>query len=253
MADKSKISWTDSSWNPVTGCERVSPGCDNCYAFTFAERMRGATGWPVGFDLQLRPKALYAPFRWKAPRRIFVNSMSDLFWHAIPEPYLRDVWQVMLQADQHIYQVLTKRPHLARQKIERLGLKLAPHIWLGVSVERQRFADHRIPELLRIAELAEDPRRIVLFLSCEPLLGPLDLMPYIDPTVVVTACQVDTTNPRTVEALTELAAAFTRLGANNPASDEVVQMIAEQAIAYFVDPDEYTEVGFVSKGVGRWL
>ena len=174
MAETTGISWTNSTWNPVTGCQRVSPGCDHCYALELAERMRGAPGWPVGFDLQLREKALRYPVKWKTPRRIFVNSMSDLFWQAIPEDYLRRVWDVMLEADQHIYQVLTKRPHLATQKIERLGLEMADHIWMGVSVESQRFADHRIPELSKI------PAK-VRFLSCEPLLGELDLWQWLHP------------------------------------------------------------------------
>ena len=174
MAVDSKIEWTDSTWNPVTGCTQISPGCDNCYAKAIAERFRGGTGWPVGFDVQLRPNRLRDPLKWKEPRRIFVNSMSDLFHRGIPPSYLGQVFDVMLEADQHTYQILTKRPHrMAWELNERYRGPLPQHIWLGTSVENQEFADNRIPALLE----CDAP---VKFLSCEPLLGPLDLTPWLD-------------------------------------------------------------------------
>ena len=164
---RSSIEWTDATWNPVTGCTEVSPGCAHCYAKTFAERFRGVPGHPYerGFDLQLRPERLDQLLRWKKPRSIFVNSMSDLFHEAVPEEYIREVFAVMALADQHRFQVLTKRS-------ERLA-ELAPslpwpaHVWMGVSVENQRWTS-------RIDYLREVPAT-VRFLSCEPLMGPLDL------------------------------------------------------------------------------
>ena len=164
---RSDIEWTEATWNPVTGCVEVSPGCAHCYAKTFAERFRGVPGHPYerGFDLQLRPERLEQPLRWKKPKSIFVNSMSDLFHKDVPEDYIREVFEVMRIADQHRFQVLTKRS-------ARL-LKLAPslpwprNVWMGVSVESQRFA-------CRVDDLREVPAA-VRFLSCEPLLGALDL------------------------------------------------------------------------------
>ena len=164
---RSKIEWTDATWNPVTGCTQISPGCAHCYAKTFAERFRGVPGHPyeLGFDPQLRPKRLDQPLRWTKPRTIFVNSMSDLFHEDVPDSYIHEVFEVMQAADQHRYQVLTKRA-------ERLAA-LAPslpwpdHIWMGVSVENQRWTS-------RIAPLRGTPAAIK-FLSCEPLLGPLEL------------------------------------------------------------------------------
>ena len=164
---RSKIEWTEATWNPVTGCTQISPGCAHCYAKTFAERFRGVPGHPYenGFDLQPRPDRLEQPLRWKKPRTIFVNSMSDLFHPDVPDDYIKQVFEVMEAADRHRFQVLTKRS-------ERLA-ELAPYlpwqsnVWMGVSVENQRFAS-RIDDL-RTVEAS------VRFLSCEPLLGPLDL------------------------------------------------------------------------------
>ncbi len=164
---RSDIEWTEATWNPVTGCVEVSPGCAHCYAKTFAERFRGVPGHPYerGFDLQLRPERLEQPLRWKQPKSIFVNSMSDLFHKDVPEDYIREVFEVMRIADQHRFQVLTKRS-------ERL-IELAPslpwprNVWMGVSVENQRFV-HRIGHLRAVPAA-------IRFLSCEPLLGALDL------------------------------------------------------------------------------
>ena len=164
---RSQIEWTDATWNPVTGCTQISPGCGHCYAKTFAERFRGVPGHPYerGFDLQLRPERLDQPLRWKKPRTIFVNSMSDLFHPGVPDDYVHEVFEIMAAAGQHRFQVLTKRA-------ERLA-ELAPslpwpdHVWMGVSVESQHWTS-------RIDHLRETSAAIK-FLSCEPLLGPLEL------------------------------------------------------------------------------
>ncbi len=134
MSDKSAIEWTDATWNPITGCTQVSPGCDHCYALTFAERFRGVPGhhFEQGFDLRLWPGRLELPLTWKKPRRIFVNSMSDLFHQDVPSEFIRQVFDTMVRADWHTYQVLTKRS----ARLARLGptLPWPPHIWAGRSV-----------------------------------------------------------------------------------------------------------------------
>lgn len=166
VADRSRIEWTSATWNPVTGCDRVSPGCAHCYALTFAERWRGIPGHPYqqGFDLKLWPERLPIPLTWKRPRFIFVNSMSDLFHESIPFEFVCDVFRTMKQADWHTFQILTKRA-------ERLA-ELAPlldwpdNVWMGVSIENRRFV-HRA-DLLRKVPAA------VRFISAEPLLGSLE-------------------------------------------------------------------------------
>lgn len=206
MADQSKIEWTDATWNPVTGCTKVSPGCDHCYAETFAERWRGTKGhhFENGFDVQLRPERLDQPLSWKKPRKVFVNSMSDLFHKDVPDLFITQVFDVMEQAKQHTFQVLTKRHDRMRAFVQRReaakreyaekfdhcpteAMRNSPaaewarkravtppeNIWLGVSVEDQKWADIRIPSLL------ETPAA-VRFLSCEPLLGPVDLTKHLD-------------------------------------------------------------------------
>ena len=173
MSKNSNISWTTHTWNPVTGCTQVSSGCDNCYALRIAERFRGGKAWPNGFDVTLRPHRLDEPLRWREPARIFVNSMSDLFHRDIPDDYLRQVWEVMLRADHHTYQVLTKRAHRMLRKIRSLELPTPEHIWLGVSTENQLMADNRIPPLLELPN-------VVRWVSCEPLLGPVDLGRYLN-------------------------------------------------------------------------
>ena len=167
MADRSTIEWTEATWNPVTGCDKVSPGCAHCYAETFAERFRGVPGHPyeLGFDLQLRPERLDQPLQWTRPRTIFVNSMSDLFHDAIPDDYIRSVFDVMQRAHWHIFQVLTKRAERLRDLAAHLPWPA--NVWMGVSVENQRWTS-RIDALRDVAAH-------VRFLSCEPLLGPLEL------------------------------------------------------------------------------
>ena len=167
MSDKSSIEWTDATWNPVTGCTKVGPGCDHCYAERFAERFRGVRGHPYehGFDLVLRPERLFQPMQWHRPRMIFVNSMSDLFHKEIPSTYIDKVFDVMENANQHIFQILTKRSsRMATYINTRYSDEPTPrHIWMGVSVEDS----HRTG---RIAYLKQ-ANATIRFLSFEPLLG----------------------------------------------------------------------------------
>jgi protein gp37 len=173
MSDKSKIEWTDATWNPVRGCTKISPGCKHCYAETFAERFRGVPGHPYeqGFDLRLVPEKLEEPLKWKTPRLIFVNSMSDLFQVGVPDEYIAKVAAVMDAAKWHTFQVLTKRAERMRSL---LNTKLqfaahSSHIWWGVSVEDQKYGVPRIDEL-RHANAA------MRFLSVEPLLEDIGLL-----------------------------------------------------------------------------
>lgn len=165
MSASSSIEWTDATWNPVTGCTKVSQGCKNCYALRFAERFRGVRGHPYeqGFDLRLWPERLNLPLQWKEPRRIFVNSMSDLYHPSVPDGFVRNVFATMVEASWHTFQILTKRA-------ERLGeigptLPWRSNIWQGVSIEN-----------MDVAWRADRLRRVpaqVRFLSLEPLLGSL--------------------------------------------------------------------------------
>ena len=172
MAQGTAIEWTDTTWNPVTGCTKVGSGCDNCYAERFAERWRGLPGhaYEQGFDLRLWPDRLKQPATWKAPRMVFVNSMSDLFLKDIPRPFIDRVFEVMERTDRHIYQVLTKRSSLMRDYVrDRYGGGKAPtHIWLGVSVEDAAHSG-RIHHLKAI----NSPAR---FISFEPLLASVGLV-----------------------------------------------------------------------------
>jgi protein gp37 len=175
MSLQSKIEWTEATWNPVRGCVKVSPGCKHCYAETFAERFRGVPGHPYehGFDPRLVPEKLLEPLSWPAPKVVFVNSMSDLFQDAVPDEYILSVAKVMVRANWHTFQVLTKR---SQRMARLLKTKLrdaanAPYIWWGVSVEDKKYG---IP---RIAHLQQSPAA-VRFLSIEPLLedlGNIDL------------------------------------------------------------------------------
>lgn len=212
MGDKTGIEWADSTWNPITGCDKVSPGCDHCYAETFAERWRGTPGhyFENGFDVQLRPNKLALPLRWTKPRKVFVNSMSDLFHDKVPDDYIAQVFAVMALAPQHTFQLLTKRhgrmrsllsserfPGLVYMAINALlehgnplhindiaimdaldgfsrgRFKVLPNVWLGVSAEDQKRADLRIPALL-------DTPAAVRFVSAEPLLGALDIARFAE-------------------------------------------------------------------------
>jgi protein gp37 len=173
MADKTAIEWTNATWNPVTGCTKISAGCDNCYAERFAERFRDVRGHPFrnGFDLTLRPERLEQPLKWIRSRMIFVNSMSDLFHKEVPQLFVDRVFDTMERADWHIFQVLTKRSSRMRNYIRaRYGRSETPkHIWLGTSIEDST-------KLSRVKHLQETPVPI-RFLSVEPLLGPISRLP----------------------------------------------------------------------------
>ncbi len=170
MSAISKIEWTDATWNPVRGCTKISPGCKHCYAETFAERFRGVKGHPFefGFDLRLVPEKFGDPIRWSTPRKIFVNSMSDLFHPDVPDEFVENVCRVMLAANWHTYQVLTKRADRMSQLLQTKlrPAALAPHIWWGVSVENKA---HGLPRI----DLLRKARPSVAFLSIEPLLEDL--------------------------------------------------------------------------------
>jgi len=165
MADGSPIEWTEATWNPVTGCTKVSPGCKHCYALRMAMRLQAMRqpNYRNGFDLTMQPQALELPLRWKKARRIFVNSMSDLFHDGVPEAYIKEIFGVMRRAHWHQYQVLTKRSQRLAEIAPRLEWR--SNIWMGVSVEREDYT-------FRIDDLRRTKARLK-FLSLEPLLGPL--------------------------------------------------------------------------------
>jgi protein gp37 len=169
MADGTPIEWTDATWNPITGCTKITAGCDNCYAARFSERFRGVPGHPFefGFDLTLRPERLRQPLEWKRPRMIFVNSMSDLFHKGIPRAFIDQVFNTMEAAHHHTFQVLTKRSSLMREYLRSRyrNRRPQPHIWIGVSVEDATARS-------RIEHLRSAPSQ-VRFLSIEPLIGPI--------------------------------------------------------------------------------
>ena len=164
------IEWTDATWNPMSGCTKVTRGCDHCYAERLAERFRGVKGHPFerGFDLTLRPHKLREPLSWRAPRRVFVNSMSDLFHKEVPKRFIDRVFDTMEEAHWHVFQILTKRSSLLRRYVnERYATGTAPpHIWLGVSVEDRQA-------LVRLRHL-QQAHASVRFISFEPLLEDLD-------------------------------------------------------------------------------
>lgn len=188
-----KIEWTDVTWNPVTGCDKVSPGCDHCYAETIANRFDGTKAFPNGFAVTLHPERLTAPLHWRKPRRVFVNSMSDLFHSEVPDEFIAAVFATMAMTPQHTYQVLTKRHGRMRSLMSSTdflrtvgyrcddaghpdlapdSLNPSPNVWLGVSVEDQKRADLRIPALMQTPAA-------VRFLSMEPLLGPVDITRWL--------------------------------------------------------------------------
>jgi len=171
MSEKSKIEWTDSTWNPVRGCTKISPGCQHCYAETFAERFRGVKGHPFefGFDLRLVPEKLGEPIYWSSPRKIFVNSMSDLFHPGVSDDFIENVCRVMLAANWHSYQVLTKRADRMSNLLQQKRFQKyaqASHIWWGVSIENKA---HGLPRIMQLRQA----KPAVAFLSIEPLLEDL--------------------------------------------------------------------------------
>ena len=169
MSDHTGIEWTDATWNPITGCTKVSPACKNCYAERLASRLRamGSHRYRNGFAVTLQPDQLSLPLRWHTPKRVFVNSMSDLFHEAIPDHYIMRVFEVMMQANWHVFQILTKRSH--RLAALAKDLPWPSNIWQGVSGENARYTK-------RIEHLQQVPTA-VRFLSVEPLLGPIPNLP----------------------------------------------------------------------------
>mgnify|MGYP001331372095 CR=1 FL=1 len=169
MADKSAIEWTDAAWGPVTGCTKVSPGCDHCYAERLAARLKamGNPKYVNGFTLTLHESTLDLPFKWKQPRRVFVNSMADLFHVDVPDAYIRRVFETMARCPQHVFQILTKRSGRMRRWFAKMGPDPPlPNVWVGVSIENNRYC-WRANDLRQTAAA-------VRFISAEPLLGPLD-------------------------------------------------------------------------------
>lgn len=173
MGYRTKIEWSDSSWSPVTGCTKVSLGCDHCYAERIAERFRGAPTYPNGFEVTLRPERLDVPDRWRKPRMVFVCSMADLFHREVPDDFLDEVFGVMERNGAHTFQVLTKRPQRMARYVARLYGEGQPpsNLWFGTSVENQDYA-WRLDHLSRM-------RGRVRFVSAEPLLGALDLRGWL--------------------------------------------------------------------------
>lgn len=169
MGDKSTIEWTDATWNPVTGCSKVSPGCKNCYAERLAARLQAMENprYRNGFEVTLHPDQMTLPLRWKEPRKIFVNSMSDLFHEAIPDDFIKQVFDVMTRAHWHVFQILTKRA----ERLETIAPSLPwpDNIWQGVSVESCEYT-------WRVRHLQKVPAA-VRFISVEPLLGPIARLP----------------------------------------------------------------------------
>lgn len=192
MSDRTAIECTDATWNPTTGCDRVSPGCDNCYALALARRLR-AMGSPkyqcdgdavssgVGFGLTCHSATLQMPLSWKRPRRIFVNSMSDLFHPGVPDRFIRAVWESMAAADWHTFQVLTKRPQRMANLLGTADFPTLANVWLGTSIESDDF-------MFRARHL-RDTAAPVRFLALEPLLGPLPSLNLEGIDWVVTGCE----------------------------------------------------------------
>lgn len=169
MATTSSIEWTETTWNPVTGCSKISPGCKHCYAERMANRLAamGQPRYADGFKVTLQEDIVDLPLRWKKPRIVFVNSMSDLFHHDVPDDFIHDCFSVMNKATQHTFQVLTKRPERVRQLADKLSW--GRNIWIGTSVETAEFS-------WRSKVIAQVPAA-VRFLSVEPLLGPIPRLP----------------------------------------------------------------------------
>ena len=174
MAGQTAIEWTNATWNPTSGCQKISPGCDHCYAERFAERWRGVPGnyFENGFDLQLRPNMLGRPSSWRKPQLVFVNSMSDLFHVGVPDEYVDRVFDEMEAVDRHVYQLLTKRPERMRRYVRaRYGVEVAPdQIWFGTTIESGEFAWR--------ADMLREVNAKTRFLSIEPMIGPVDAVDF---------------------------------------------------------------------------
>ena len=176
MADRSAIEWTEATWNPVAGCSKVSPGCAHCYAETISLRFgHSSKPWTprnAPENVQLHPERLSQPLKWRRPRLVFVNSMSDLFHELVPESFIAEVFQQMATASRHTFQILTKRPERMLDVVGRLyeddnnfGSEPLPNVWLGTSIENARFVSR--------ADAVRDTPAAVRFISAEPLLGPI--------------------------------------------------------------------------------
>ena len=216
MADKTNIEWTDRTWNVVTGCSKVSPGCDHCYMFRQWPRLHGmdSRGYEGPADRPaLQPHRLEEPLHWTKPRRVFVCSMSDLFHSAVPFEYIQRVFRVMEKASQHTFQILTKRPgrmayfanHIWAQSGIYRHIAWPDNVWAGTSLEM--MADGKKNYAARLDLLAQVPAR-VRFVSAEPLLGPLDLRPWLQPSAVMAHGDLD--SPETASAIGALARAAFR-------------------------------------------
>ncbi len=181
---KTRIEWTERTWNPVTGCSRVSPGCAHCYAARMAKRLAGRCGYPKApheFDVTLHQDRLSEPLKWRSPQRVFVVSMGDLFHEDVPFSYIAEVFGIMAVTPKHTYQVLTKRPERmlefyewGRYKYAFCFAKILRNVWIGVTAENKKYADKRIPVLLQIPAA-------VRFVSVEPMLGHVDLGTWLSP------------------------------------------------------------------------
>jgi protein gp37 len=184
MMARTKIEWTDMTWNPVTGCTPISEACQNCYAKRMSKRLAGRCGYPEDepFKVTLHPERLDEPFKWRKPRRVFVCSMSDLFHEKVDEGFLCRIFDTMLAAEQHTYLILTKRPERMKDFITRCIHGIPKNIWLGVTAENQQRAEERIPILLQIPAA-------VRFVSIEPMLGPVDLSKWLGGTWYCETCE----------------------------------------------------------------
>lgn len=184
MSANSRIEWTNATWNPVTGCTKVSPGCAHCYAEGMAKRLQtmGVEKYRNGFQVTLHPEALEEPLRWRKPRMVFVCSMGDLFHEDVPDEFIGAVFDVMASADQHIFQVLTKRAERMADLLTRPNWTPSPNVWVGVTAENEEYFDQRVPHLMRITQAT------VRFVSAEPLLGPIFLPLWVAPNTPTCAC-----------------------------------------------------------------
>lgn len=182
-----KIEWTERTWNPITGCTAISPGCANCYARRMAHRLAGRVGYPAApneFDVTLRPERLGEPLSWRKPSTVFVCSMADLFHKDVPDEWIDEIWATMLLTPEHTYQVLTKRADRMREFLTAMPIDpVPPNIWIGVTAEDQQRANERIPYLLQTPAA-------VRFVSVEPMIGPVDLRPAHDAAYDTGVCPV---------------------------------------------------------------
>lgn len=173
-----KIEWADNVYNPITGCTKISPSCDNCYAERMSHRLKGRFGYPKDdpFRVTFHPDKLEQPLKWKKPRTIFICSMGDIFHEEVQIDWIEKIFDVIFKTPQHTYLLLTKRPeNIYLKTFPNEDIECLQNLWVGVTVENQEMADKRIPELIK-----QTSGKYELFVSCEPLLGSVDLSPWID-------------------------------------------------------------------------